>query len=227
MLLKRWLSRGASSRVLLHNDSPYGIIGPPPRATAWSQPQGRIVADEPIVSGMAGRYATALFELALEEKALDAVNADLDRFTALLAGSPDLTRLVRSPVFSADEQARALEAVLSKAKIGGLAAKFLQVVTAKRRLFAVREMVRAFRALVSKHKGETRAEVVVAEALADKHLDALKSAIAAVAGKNVSLDVKIDPSILGGLKVQLGSRMIDASLKTKLNSIRIAMKEAR
>ena len=185
------------------------------------------MADEPIVSGMAGRYATALFELALEEQALDAVNADLDRFTALLAGSPDLTRLVRSPVFSADEQARALEAVLSKAKIGGLAAKFLQLVTAKRRLFAVREMVRAFRALVSKHKGETRAEVVVAEALADKHLDALKSAIAAVAGKNVALDVKIDPSILGGLKVQLGSRMIDASLKTKLNSIRIAMKEAR
>ena len=99
--------------------------------------------------------------------------------------------------------------------------------TAKRRLFAVREMVRAFRTLVAKHKGETRAEVIVAEPLADKHLDALKSAIAAVAGKNVALDVKIDPSILGGLKVQLGSRMIDASLKTKLNSIRIAMKEAR
>jgi F-type H+-transporting ATPase subunit delta len=185
------------------------------------------VADEPIVSGMAGRYATALFELALEEKALDAVKADLDRFEALLAGSPDLVRLVRSPVFSADEQERALEAVLSKAKIEGLAAKFLLLVAAKRRLFAVREMVRAFRTLVAKHKGETRAEVVVAEPLADKHLDALKSAIAAVAGKNVALDVKIDPSIIGGLKVQLGSRMIDASLKTKLNSIRIAMKEAR
>ena len=185
------------------------------------------MADEPIVSGMAGRYATALFELALEERALDAVKTDLDRFEGLLAGSPDLVRLVRSPVFSADEQERALEAVLSKAKIEGLAAKFLLLVTAKRRLFAVREMVRAFRTLVAKHKGETRAEVVVAEPLANKHLDALKSAIAAVAGKNVALDVKIDPSILGGLKVQLGSRMIDASLKTKLNSIRIAMKEAR
>jgi F-type H+-transporting ATPase subunit delta len=185
------------------------------------------VADEPIVSGMAGRYATALFELALEEKALDAVNADLDRFEALLAGSPDLVRLVRSPVFSADEQERALEAVLSKAKIGGLAAKFLQVVTAKRRLFAVREMVRAFRVLLARHKGETRAEVVVAEPLPDKHLDTLKSALAGAAGKNVKLDVKVDPSILGGLKVKLGSRMIDASLKTKLNSIRIAMKEAR
>jgi F-type H+-transporting ATPase subunit delta len=185
------------------------------------------VADEPIVSGMAGRYATALFELALEEKALDAVNSDLDRFDALLAGSPDLVRLVRSPVFSADEQERALGAILSEAKIGGLAGNFLQLVTAKRRLFAVREMIRAYRALVARHKGETRAEVVVAEALPDKHLEALKTALAGVAGKNVKLDVKIDPSILGGLKVKLGSRMIDASLRTKLNSIRIAMKEAR
>jgi F-type H+-transporting ATPase subunit delta len=185
------------------------------------------VADEPIVSGMAGRYATALFELALEEKLLDAVKADLDKFDALLGQSADLVRLVRSPVFGADEQERALAAILDKAKIGGLAAKFLRLVTQKRRLFAVREMVRAYRALVAKHKGETRAEVVVAEPLSEKHLDALKSAIADAAGKNVALDVKVDPSILGGLKVQLGSRMIDASLKTKLNSIRIAMKEAR
>jgi F-type H+-transporting ATPase subunit delta len=185
------------------------------------------VADEPIVSGMAGRYATALFELALEERALDAVQGDLDRFAALLDGSADLVRLVRSPVFGADEQGKALAAVLDKAKIGGLAAKFLRLVTEKRRLFAVREMISAFRALVARHKGETRAEVTVAEPLADKHLDALKSAIAGAAGKNVALDVKVDPSILGGLKVKLGSRMIDASLKTKLNSIRIAMKEAR
>jgi F-type H+-transporting ATPase subunit delta len=185
------------------------------------------VADEPIVSGMAGRYATALFELALEEKALDAVRADLDSFDKLLDQSADLVRLVRSPVFGADERGRALAEVLEKAKIGGLAAKFLRLITEKRRLFAVREMIRAFRTLVAKQKGETRAEVVVAEPLADKHLDALKSAIAGAAGKNVALDVKIDPSIIGGLKVKLGSRMIDASLKTKLNSIRIAMKEAR
>jgi F-type H+-transporting ATPase subunit delta len=185
------------------------------------------VADEPIVSGMAGRYATALFELALEEKALDAVRADLDKFDALLDLSPDLMRLVRSPVFGSDEQERALNAVLEKAKIGSLAVKFLRLITARRRLFAVRQMIRAFRTLVAKHKGETRAEVVVAEPLADKHLEALKSAIAGAAGKNVLLDVKIDPSILGGLKVKLGSRMIDASLKSKLNSIRIAMKEAR
>jgi F-type H+-transporting ATPase subunit delta len=185
------------------------------------------VADEPIVSGMAGRYATALFELALEEKALDAVKADLDKFDALLDESADLLRLVRSPVFGLDEQERALVAVLDKTKIGGIAARFLRLVTQKRRLFAVREMTHAFRTLLARHKGETRAEVVVAEPLADKHLEALKSAIASAAGKNVALDIRIDPSILGGLKVQIGSRMIDASLKTKLNSIRIAMKETR
>jgi F-type H+-transporting ATPase subunit delta len=185
------------------------------------------VADAPIVSGMAGRYATALFELALEEKSLDTVQDDLARFEALLDGSEDLVRLVRSPVFGAGEQERALAAVLAKAKIGGLAAKFLLLVAQKRRLFAARQMIRAFRLLVSRHKGEVRAEVVVAERLSDKRLEDLKSAVAGVAGKDVSLDVTVDPSIIGGLKVKLGSRMIDASVKTKLNSIRIAMKEAR
>jgi F-type H+-transporting ATPase subunit delta len=185
------------------------------------------VADAPIVSGMAGRYATALFELALEEKSLDTVQDDLARFEALLDGSEDLVRLVRSPVFGAGEQERALAAVLAKAEIGGLAAKFLLLVAQKRRLFAARQMIRAFRLLVSRHKGEVRAEVVVAERLSDKRLEDLKSAVAGVAGKDVSLDVTVDPSIIGGLKVKLGSRMIDASLKTKLNSIRIAMKEAR
>jgi F-type H+-transporting ATPase subunit delta len=185
------------------------------------------VADRPIVSGMAGRYATALFELALDQKALDTVHGDLERFAALLDGSEDLTRLVRSPVFDADEQEKALAPILEKAKIGGIARNFLLLVAQKRRLFAVRAMIRAFAALVAQHKGEVRAEVTVAEQLKDAHLDALKQAIAATAGKNVQLDMRIDPSIIGGLKVKLGSRMVDASLKTKLNSIRIAMKEAR
>jgi F-type H+-transporting ATPase subunit delta len=111
------------------------------------------VADEPIVSGMAGRYATALFELALEEKKLDAVADDLERFRAMLEGSEDLVRLVRSPVFGADEQEKALAAILDKAKIGGLAGKFLMIVTQQRRLFSVRELIRGFRALVARHTG--------------------------------------------------------------------------
>lgn len=185
------------------------------------------MADEPIVSGMAGRYATALFELAQEEKALDSVLADLNRFSSMLEDSKDLDRLVRSPVFGADEQAKALKAILDKAGISGFAARFLMLVAKKRRLFAVRQMIRGFKALVARHKGEARAEVTVAEKLSDEHLNALKDALRSATKQDVALDVTVDPSILGGMKVKLGSRMVDASLKTKLNSIRIAMKEAR
>jgi len=177
---------------------------------------------------MAGRYATALFDLARESNAIDAVKADLERFDALVAESADLNRLVRSPVFSADEQLQALSAVLERAGIGGLAAKFLKLVTANRRLFAVRDMVKAFRELVADHKGEATAEVTVAEGLKDEHLSALRSALKAVSGKkNVDLEIRIDPAILGGLVVKLGSRMVDSSLRTKLNAIRHAMKEAQ
>src|SRR5258707_9749721 len=114
-------------------------------------------AEDPSVSGVSGRYATALFELARDEKSVDAVKADLDRFEAMLAGSADLKRLVRSPVFSAGEQSKALSAVLDKAEISGTSAKFLKVPTANRRLFAVTDVIRAFRALVARFKGEATA----------------------------------------------------------------------
>jgi F-type H+-transporting ATPase subunit delta len=174
---------------------------------------------------MAGRYATALFELALEADQLDAVRADLDRFDVLLAGSPDLARLVRSPVFSADEQIKALDAVLAKAGIGGLAAKFLNVLTANRRLFAVSAVIRDFRRLVANHKGEVTAEVTLAEKPSDAHLAAIKQALNAVTKKDVQVEINVDPSIIGGLVVKLGSRMVDSSLRTKLNAIKHAMKE--
>ncbi|HVV80250.1 MAG TPA: F0F1 ATP synthase subunit delta [Pseudolabrys sp.] len=181
-----------------------------------------------IVSGMAGRYASALFELALEEKALDSVKADLEKFDAMLAESPDLERLVRSPVFSADDKLKALSAILDKAGIKGLAANFLRVLTTNRRLFAVSDVVRGYRALVARHRGEVTAQVTVAEKLSDKNLAALKDALKSkTAGKDIDLDVKIDPSIIGGLIVKVGSQMVDSSLRTKLNSIKLAMKEAR
>src|SRR5215467_13166132 len=110
---------------------------------------------------MAGRYATALFDLARDANTIDAVKADLERFDALVAESADLARLVRSPVFSADQQLSALARVLERAGIGGLTAQFLKLVTKNRRLFAVRDMVRAFRDLVAQHKGETTAEITV------------------------------------------------------------------
>ena len=185
-----------------------------------------MAAEDSSVSGVSGRYATALFELARDEKSIDAVKADLEKFEALLDDSADLRRLVRSPVFSAEMQSRALAAVLDKAGIGGISAKFLKVLTANRRLFAVREVVMAFRTLVARFKGEATADVTVAEKLSDKNLDALKAALKAVSGKDVDLNVKVDPSIIGGLIVKLGSRMVDSSLRTKLNSIKNAMKEA-
>jgi F-type H+-transporting ATPase subunit delta len=191
-----------------------------------NQKSGRVAGKDPILSGMAGRYATALFELALEEKAVDAVRADLEKFQALLDANTDLNRLVRSPVFTSNEQTRALGAVLEPAGIGDLAAKFLKLVASNRRLFAVREMIKAYRALVARHKGEVSAEVTVAEALSDKHRDTLAAALKSVTGKDVALDVKIEPAIIGGLMVKLGSRMIDSSLRTKLNTIKHAMKEA-
>ncbi len=185
-----------------------------------------MAAQDPSVSGVSGRYATALFELARDEKSIDAVKADLDKFDAMLADSADLKRLVRSPVFSAEVQMKALDAVLDKAGTSGTSAKFLKVLTANRRLFAVSDVIRAFRALVAKFRGEATAEVTVAEQLNDKNLDALKAALKSVTGKDVALNVKVDPSIIGGLVVKLGSRMIDSSLRTKLNSIKHAMKEA-
>jgi F-type H+-transporting ATPase subunit delta len=135
--------------------------------------------------------------------------------------------LVRSPAFSAQEQLQALSAVLARAAIGELAAKFLKLVASNRRLFAVRDMIRAFRDRVAEHKGEAVAQVTVAEELKGDHLDALRAALKAVSGKDIDLEIKIDPAIIGGLVVKLGSRMVDTSLRTKLNAIRHAMKEAR
>lgn len=187
-----------------------------------------VAGEDPIISGMAGRYGGALFELALENKAIDAVKTDLEQFDAMISGSPDLNRLVRSPVFGVDEQLKALSAILAKAGISGLAANFLRVITTNRRLFAVRDMIRSYRALVARHKGEVSAQVTVAEKLSDQNLDALKSALKTVTGgKDIDLDVKIDPAIIGGLVVKVGSRMVDSSLRTKLNAIKFAMKEAR
>ncbi len=186
-----------------------------------------MAGEDTTVSGMAGRYARALFELALDSKSVDAVKADLEKFDALIAESSDLRRLVRSPVFGAEEQGKALAAVLDKVGIGGLAGNFLKLITANRRLFAVGDMIRGFRKLVARWKGEVTAEVTVAEKLSDARLEELKSALKAITGeKAVDLNVKIDPAIIGGLTVKLGSRMVDSSLRTKLNAIKHAMKEA-
>jgi len=185
-----------------------------------------VASSSPIVSGIAGRYASALFELAKESKALDKVGEALDKFAALLDGSEDLDRLVRNPVFTAEEQVAALDGVLKKAKITGLAANFLKLVAAKRRLFAVRGMIAGYRALVAEELGIVSAEVTVAAPLSDKNREAVLKALESQAGKKISLTEKVDPAIIGGLVVKMGSRMIDASLKTKLNAMKLAMNNA-
>lgn len=179
-----------------------------------------------IVSGMAGRYALALFSLAREQQTIDQVAAALKTFDDLIGESPDLRRLVRSPVFSADQQTQALGALLDKAGIAGVAANFIKLVATKRRLFAIRSMIADYNKLYDSWRGVARAEVTSAAALSEAHGAALKEALKGVTGgRAVEISVNVDPSIIGGLVVRLGSRMVDGSLKTKLNAIRTRMKE--
>jgi F-type H+-transporting ATPase subunit delta len=178
-----------------------------------------------LISGVAERYAGSLFELALESKSVENVEKDLARVEELLAGSPDLQRLIGSPVFSADDQYRAIGAVADKAGITGLVGNFLRVVAKNRRLFAVPGMIRAFRRIAAEQRGEVSAEVTSAHALTAAQQNELKATLREVAGKDVAIALTVDPSLLGGLIVKMGSRQIDTSLKTKLNSLKLALKE--
>ncbi len=177
------------------------------------------------VSGIAERYAGSLYELAASASSVSQVEADLDRFKALLDGSPELLRMIRSPVFSADDQFKAVSSILDRARIGGLVGNFIRVVARNRRLFAVPAMIESFRRIAAEQRGEVAAEVSSAHDLTPAQQDELKAALRSVAGKDVSVALTVDPSLLGGLVVKIGSRQIDTSLKTKLNSLKLALKE--
>jgi F-type H+-transporting ATPase subunit delta len=183
-----------------------------------------VAAKEQSVSGMPGRYATALFQLAQQEEAVEDVGEALLRFANLVEASPDLMRLVRNPVFSADDQIRALNAVLERAAISGLAAKLVLLAAQNRRLYAILDMIGAYQALRAEAKGETTAEVTSAEPLSESQAQALKDELARLLGRSISLTTKVDPAMLGGLVVKAGSRMVDSSLRTKLNNLKTAMK---
>jgi F-type H+-transporting ATPase subunit delta len=178
-----------------------------------------------MITGVSERYARSLFELARDEDALAATEADLGRFAELLDGSEDLKRLISSPVFSADDQFRAVSVILDKAGFKGLVANFLRVVAQNRRLFAVPGIIEAFRRIAAEARGEVSADVVSAHALSAAQEKELKAALKGVVGKDVAFNLTVDPSILGGLVVRVGSRQIDTSLKTKLNSLKLALKE--
>lgn len=177
------------------------------------------------ISGIAERYAGSLFELALQSKTVSKVEADLASVERMIASSPDLARLMKSPVFSGEDQLKAIVAVADKAGIGGLVGNFLRVVARNRRLFAVPAMIKAFRAIAAEQRGEAAAEVTSAHPLTAAQEAELKATLKGVTGKDVAIAVAVDPSLLGGLVVKLGSRQIDTSLKTKLNSLKLALKE--
>lgn len=184
-----------------------------------------VANSEMMISGVTSRYASALFDLALAEKKIPAVEKDLSRFDALLAGSEDLKRLIVSPVFSADDQSNAIDAILTKAKITGLVGNFIRVVARNRRLFAMQDMLPAFRKLAAEHRGEVTADVTVAQKLTAEQTKELKTALKGVVGKDVAINATVDPSILGGMIVKVGSKQIDTSLKTRLSSLKLALKE--
>ena len=174
--------------------------------------------------GLAERYSHALFDLADEERAVDAVAQDLDSLAAMIEGSADLDRLIRSPVISRADQLRAMTALVSAADMHVLTGKFIGLLARNRRLFILPAIIRAFRRILARRRGETAAEVTSAQKLSAAQRAALAAQLKQAVGTDVSLTDRVDPSILGGLVVRVGSRMVDSSLRTKLQRLRLAMK---
>jgi F-type H+-transporting ATPase subunit delta len=174
--------------------------------------------------GLAARYAAALFELAETHKAIDRVAGDLAEIRAMIGGSDDLRAVIRSPLLSRDEQTRAMDALLRQAGSSDLVRKFVGLVAGNRRLFALPDMIDAFLAELAHRRGELRAEVTAAKPLSEPQQTALAEAIRRSVGGKVAVDVKVDPALIGGLIVKVGSRMVDNSLRTKLQRLQLAMK---
>ena len=183
------------------------------------------MADEDtVVSGLAGRYATALFELAKEQDSVDAVAADLSAVRAMLHDSADLQRLVRSPVIPREDQGRGMAAVLEAAGACRLTGNFFGLLAANRRLFATADVISAFDALLAAHRGEVTAEVTSAAPLSDGQVARIAQELKRAVGRDIRLTPRVDRGLLGGLVVRVGSRMVDSSLSTKLQALRLAMK---
>ena len=179
-----------------------------------------------VSSGVAGRYAAALFDLAEEKKCLDEIAADTDVIRTLLAKSDDLRRLVSSPVIGRESQERALTAVLAKAGTSDLTLKFVGVVAKNRRLFALNDMCVAYYKLLASRRGQMTAEVLSAQPLSDTKQVALEKEIRRALGSKVQVNASVDPSLLGGMIVKVGSRMVDSSLKSKLQKLELSLKGA-
>ena len=177
-----------------------------------------------IQASLAGRYATALFDLARDERKIEAVGASLAAIRKALEESEDFRALTESPLVSRDEAVRAVAASASAMNLDPISTNFLGVLAQNRRLSQLPAVIRAFNALWARHRGELTAEVISAHPLDDGQVDALKANLRKRMGRDIAIDMNVDPSILGGLVVKIGSQMIDGSIRTKLNSLAQAMK---
>lgn len=178
------------------------------------------------VAGIAARYAGALFDLALEDGSLEAVEKDLAALRATIDASPEFRQFLASPLYGAEEKSRAVAAIAEKAGLGPLTANLLLLVAKNRRLFALDALTSAFFARLAAHRGEVAAEAVAAAPLNEDEVKRLRTEIESIVGKAVNLSTRVDPDLLGGLVVKVGSIMIDSSLRTKLNRLKSVMKEA-
>jgi len=195
-------------------------------AAICNAPGGYQVADETKATDAGQRYAQSLFELTIENGNLAKVEADLKSLKAMIADSADLRRLIASPAFSAEDKGKGLVAVAVKARFDMLTTKFLGLVAANGRTGDLLGAISAFVELSAKHRGVVTAEVVSAAALSPTQLKGVQAALAEALGKTPEVSTRIDPSLLGGLKVRVGSRLFDASLRSKLDSLKFALKRA-
>jgi F-type H+-transporting ATPase subunit delta len=183
-----------------------------------------VPADASGVGNVAQRYAAALYDLADEKGALDIVAADLNSLQAMIDASDDFRRFIKSPVINRTEQSKGIAALAEKAQLSPIARQFLGLVSANRRLFALDQMIRGYNAILADRRGHAAAEVTAAAPLSDSQAMALKDALSKTVGRNVQVVTKVDPSILGGLIVRVGSRMVDSSIKSKLQRLKLALK---
>lgn len=184
-----------------------------------------MAAQDSVLSQIAKPYAAALFDIASADGSVAAVEQGLDAIAALSAESDDFTRFLRSPVINADAKAAAIDVILGKASVHPTVASFVRVVARNGRLFALNDIIKAFRIRAAEARGEISAEVTSAAPLSAQQLETLVETLKGKLGKSVTLNPQVDPSLIGGLVVKVGSRMIDSSLKTKLTAMKIAMKE--
>lgn len=178
-----------------------------------------------ISKGIAGRYATAIFDLALEGKALPTLEADIDNLDAALKSSDDLSTLIASPIYTREEQGNAIAAISSKMGLSPMMGNAMNLMASKRRLFVLPQLVASLRDMIADHKGEVTADVTAAKTLTKAQQDKLAKTLKATVGKDVKINMAIDESLIGGLVVKVGSKMIDTSIRSKLNALQNSMKE--